>query len=93
MGKGQERFFAEILGGMGVSMMTTIECRSGPGDTSLDGHNRGHGSRKCNLCEAAFRPRTPFERYCSACKETNELLRFVNWLPEADDVVQSKLPA
>jgi hypothetical protein len=61
--------------------------------TSLGGHNRGDGPRKCNLCEGTFRPRTPFERYCSVCKETNELLRFVHWLPEADDAVQARLPA
>lgn len=74
-------------------MMTAIEGRPRPMSVSLDGHNRGHDSRKCNLCEGTFRPRTPFERYCSLCKETNELLRFVNWLPEADDSVQSRLPA
>ncbi|MGZ3652740.1 MAG: hypothetical protein ACXVB9_14115 [Bdellovibrionota bacterium] len=54
---------------------------------------QGHGSRKCNLCNEAFRARTPFARFCSTCRETNELLRFGNWLPEAGAYVPTKIPA
>jgi hypothetical protein len=61
--------------------------------TACDSHGRDRGPRRCNLCDNVFTPKSPFERYCSECKETNELLRFVHWLPEADDSVHARLPA
>lgn len=42
-------------------------------------------SRRCNLCAEHFRPRSHYERYCTSCKEKNDLFRFGNWLPEFDD--------
>lgn len=74
--------------------MTTIERQSSlRGSLAHGGHGRGRGSRKCNLCDGVFVPRTPFQRFCPLCKATNELLKFVQWLPEADDDVQARIPA
>jgi len=74
--------------------MITSQPKSQPASAfSPAGNGSRKGPRKCNLCEAKFRPRTPFERFCQHCKEENELLRFVHWLPEVDDAIQSKMPA
>ncbi len=50
-------------------------------------------SRSCNLCMQAFAPNTVFERFCSRCRDDNELLRFSEWLPELDEEIQEKIPA
>lgn len=42
--------------------------------------------RKCNICEQNFHPRSRFECFCQDCRENSELLRFADWLPEADDL-------
>ena len=47
--------------------------------------------RRCNLCGEVFRPRTRFERFCRQCKTKDELLRFIHWLPEADEPLTAKL--
>lgn len=90
MGLSGGKVVAESLGGMGVVMMTAIHRQVA---AASGGHNRDRGSRKCNLCNGTFTPKSPFERFCPLCKETNELLRFVHWLPEAGDAVQARLPA
>lgn len=74
-------------------MITSLSSTNLQPAFSPGGHGRGNDPRKCNLCDTKFQPRSPFERFCQHCKEENELLRFVNWLPEVDDTIQSKVPA
>jgi hypothetical protein len=38
--------------------------------------------RPCNLCGARFTARSAFERYCAACRSTEEILQFSEWLPD-----------
>jgi hypothetical protein len=50
-------------------------------------------TRSCNLCSSCFHPRTAFDRYCQECREHNELLRFSDWLPDLNPVIEEKLIA
>jgi hypothetical protein len=58
-------------------------------------HPRRHRTsmRRCNLCADEFAQRSAFERYCDACRDGNELLRFSEWLPEIDAAIEEKLTA
>jgi hypothetical protein len=49
--------------------------------------------RRCNLCADEFEPRTVFDRYCQACKEESELLKFSEWLPELDAAITERISA
>jgi hypothetical protein len=44
-------------------------------------------TRICNLCARNFVPLTAFDRYCPNCKSGSELLKFSEWLPEAEPTV------
>lgn len=51
------------------------------------------GHRNCNLCSDSFIPKTRFDRYCTNCRGHSELLKFGDWLPEAESVLETKLIA
>ena len=51
------------------------------------------GQRSCNLCSGRFSPKSAFERYCSTCREKNELLKFSECLPDLELAFQEKLIA
>ncbi len=50
-------------------------------------------ARPCNLCERKFEPRNAFVRFCSACRERDELLRFNEWLPQIEEEIVEKMSA
>jgi hypothetical protein len=37
--------------------------------------------RGCNLCGREIRARHPFARFCSKCKDRNEVYRSAEWQP------------
>lgn len=49
--------------------------------------------RPCNICGTIYRPHTAFDRYCSHCKQNEELLRFSDWLPEIDAALTARVSA
>lgn len=52
-----------------------------------------HKTSTCNLCLEKFRPKTIHDRYCPACKEENQLLRFADDMPELDISLVEKVSA
>lgn len=70
--------------------------KTGSADVSAFPYRRARNqvrTRTCNLCSIAFKPKTPFDRYCADCRQGNELLRFSEWLPETEFTIQKRLSA
>lgn len=47
----------------------------------------------CNICGNTFQARSVFQRFCYRCKESEEMLRFMDWLPEVDDSLVARVSA
>lgn len=61
--------------------------------TSSIGVSKGEKIKSCNICGNTFRSRSLFQRFCYRCKESEEILRFVDWLPELDDSLVARMSA
>lgn len=47
----------------------------------------------CNICGHTFQAQSLFQRFCYRCRRDEEMLRFVEWLPEAGNSFVSRISA